>query len=127
MRAKNTILITGAAGFIGSHLAERLLRLEVPTICTFFRPTIDVAEVDDRIAFSEMDVRCYRSVRDLLLERRPQTIFHLAAQSVPTISWLQPWETLHINVSGTVNLFEAIKEIRNTEGGYDPIVVVACS
>ena len=63
----------------------------------------------------------------LIEDRRPATIFHLAAQSLPTVSWEKPQETMETNVVGTVNLFEAIKAVRRRDPAYDPCVVVACS
>jgi nucleoside-diphosphate-sugar epimerase len=58
---------------------------------------------------------------------KPDWIFHLAAQSYPTVSWDRPQETFDINVGGTINLFEAVKEIRRRTSSYDPGIVVACS
>jgi GDP-4-dehydro-6-deoxy-D-mannose reductase len=43
------------------------------------------------------------------------------------LSWQRPWETIDVNVTGTVNLFEAIKAVRAHNASYDPVVVVACS
>jgi nucleoside-diphosphate-sugar epimerase len=60
-------------------------------------------------------------------DQRPDTIYHLAGQSLPTVSWIDPWETFRVNVEGTVNLFEAIRALRAADPGYDPMVVVACS
>src|SRR5436853_52746 len=50
-----------------------------------------------------------------------------AAQSYPTVSWQKPVETINTNMNGTVNVFEAVKKIRQQESGYDPMIVVACS
>jgi len=58
---------------------------------------------------------------------KPAIIFHLAAQSYPTVSVQRPQETMETNINGTINLFESIKEIRKTHKEYDPVVVVACS
>jgi nucleoside-diphosphate-sugar epimerase len=75
----------------------------------------------------ELDVCYVEPVRRLVEDRRPGRIFHLAAQSLPTLSWQRPWETIDVNVTGTVNLFEAIKAVRAHDVSYDPVVVVACS
>jgi GDP-4-dehydro-6-deoxy-D-mannose reductase len=53
---------------------------------------------------------------------RPDRIFHLAAQSYPTVSLIHPRETIEINVGGTINLFECLRTL-----GMAPRVVVACS
>ncbi|QEK18909.1 GDP-6-deoxy-D-mannose reductase [[Clostridium] hylemonae DSM 15053] len=57
----------------------------------------------------------------------PEQIYHLAAQSYPTVSWEKPYETMDVNVGGTIAVFEAIKELRKTYPNYNPIVIVACS
>ena len=57
------------------------------------------------------------------LERtRPDYVFHLAAQSFVPASWTAPNETLTTNITGQVNLFEAIRALR-----LDPVVQIACS
>lgn len=69
----------------------------------------------------------------IVSKQKPEWIFHLAAQSYPTVSWERPFETIETNVNGTISVFEAVvfeavKEIR-AQGlsSYDPMVVVACS
>ncbi len=59
---------------------------------------------------------------ELLSTFRPDCIFHLAAQSYPTVSLSRPLETMDTNIGGTVNLFECLRT-----SGMAPIVVVACS
>lgn len=61
------------------------------------------------------------------MEHRPEQIYHLAAQSYPTVSWDRPYETLDTNGNGTVAVFEAVKKVRSVDPSYDPMVVVACS
>lgn len=122
-----TALITGAAGMMGSHLAERLAREGTGLIATFFEPTIDVSTVDPTIELAPLDVCDRKAVFDLIAMRRPAEIYHLAAQSLPTVSWLDPWRTVRINIEGTINIFEAILEARKTDPSYDPMTVIACS
>jgi GDP-4-dehydro-6-deoxy-D-mannose reductase len=120
-------LITGTAGMIGSSLFENLCRDGEPVIGTYLRPTVRLEEIDRWQSLIELDVRHFDQVRRLVGEYRPQTIFHLAAQSLPTVSWQRPRETIDVNVLGTVSLFEAVKAVREVGAGYDPIIVVACS
>ncbi len=123
------ILVTGAAGMVGSHLLEWLER-DAPgaAIGTWFRPTVRMEELAGRFALRELDVRDADAVRDLIEAERPPVIYHLAAQSLPTVSWHDPWDTMQVNVTGTVNVFEAVRHVRATqESGYDPMIVVACS
>lgn len=122
------ILITGAAGMIGSHLLEILAtKGETAVLGTYHLPTIDITELAPRFQLQKLDVRDAGAVYETIDRARPQVIYHLAAQSLPTVSWAAPWATFETNVQGTVNVFEAIKHLRMAEPGYDPMVVVACS
>ena len=120
------VLITGAGGMVGSHLLEHLAGTDPAGVLgSYFRPTVHLGELDPALRLTELDVRDRDSVAALIEAERPATIYHLAAQSLPTRSWADPWETMQTNVTGTVNLLEAIRRLR--PAGYDPMVVVACS
>ncbi|UXC92649.1 GDP-mannose 4,6-dehydratase [Sphingobium sp. RSMS] len=120
-------MITGAGGMMGSHLAEVLRGEGTQVLPTFFQPTINMGTVDPAISFTPLDVCDREAVRDFIRQHRPSEIYHLAAQSLPTVSWTDPWRTARTNIEGTINIFEAIKEIRAEDAGYDPMTVVACS
>lgn len=94
---------------------------------TYYKPTTDITELDSAISMMECDVRYYASVQKIIADFKPDQIFHLAAQSYPTVSWVRPQETMDTNINGTVNIFEAVKSVRVLDGSYDPMVVVACS
>lgn len=121
------ILITGAGGMMGSHLAERLLSEKSDVLATYFEPTIDMSTVDQNVNFSELDVCDRQAVFSFISEHQPDEIYHLAAQSLPTVSWLDPWLTCRVNVEGTINIFEAILAVRRSNAAYDPMTVIACS
>ncbi len=122
-------LITGAAGMVGSHLLERLdAAAPGAALGTYFRPTVRMEDLAGRFLLAELDVCDRWAVEYMIARERPSTIYHLAAQSLPTVSWTDPWETLRTNVEGTINVFEAVRAARaNGAPGYDPMVVVACS
>ncbi len=100
-------LITGIAGFAGSHLVERLKgRFEISG-------TIIDGNLGNLSGFTGLDlVRCDlldgAGVEGLIARLRPDFIFHLAAQSMPSFSFGHPAETLHTNIFSTLNIFEAI-------------------
>lgn len=122
-----TSLITGAAGLIGSHLAEALQEAGDRLIATYLNPTINLEDLEGKVTLTKLDILDREAVAALIEAERPDVIYHLAAQSLPTVSWTDPWRTLETNIIGTVNIFEAIKEIRGRGEDYDPTVVVACS
>ena len=112
---------------MGSHLAEALLAGEDDVLATYLHPTINMQTVHSAVQFRELDV-CHReAVRDLIAAHRPTEIYHLAAQSLPTVSWTDPWRTVRVNIEGTINIFEAIKDLRVGHPAYDPMTVIACS
>lgn len=122
------ILVTGAGGMVGSHMVELLHNQGKNVVGTYYNPTVDIKEISPNIKMIECDIRYASNIEQLILKYKPDQIFHLAAQSYPTVSWNKPYETIDININGTIAVFEAIKKVRNyTESFYDPIVVVACS
>src|SRR5690349_8733431 len=113
---------------MGSHMIDYYHdELQQLVYGTFYKPTTNLDEYSHKAILQECDVRYYSHLLRLMSEIRPDVVFHLAAQSYPTVSMKRPQETTEINVNGTINVFEAIKEIRKTHKEYDPVVVVACS
>jgi len=117
-------LVTGINGFIGSHLAECLLAkgIDVHGIVSNLTQVENIAHLRDKITLSKCDVRNQIVVKKIIRKSAPDFIFHLAAQSRPDISWKDPWGTMEVNVIGTVNIFESIRQL-----GLDPKILVACS
>ena len=122
-----TTLITGSAGLIGSYLAEAEVADGAEVVASYLLPTIPLNEIEGRLPLRELDVTDREAVFAIVAELRPTVVFHLAAQSLPTVSWVDPWTTMQVNVIGTINIFEAIKALRAKDSSYDPIVIVACS
>jgi GDP-4-dehydro-6-deoxy-D-mannose reductase len=116
-----TALVTGADGFIGSHLAEFLLSKGWRVTGTFLS---DLTEDAGRrnYPFVQCDLRNGQRVAQVLSECRPSHVFHLGAQSLPTISWQNPVGTFDSNIMGSLHLFEGVRHMRQR-----PVVVSACS
>ena len=121
------VMVTGAGGMVGSHMVELLYSQGHDVLGTYYKPTTDITKLDPLIRMTECDVRYYQSVLRIISEFQPEQIYHLAAQSYPTVSWTHPQATMETNVNGTINVYEAIKEVRKSSPNYDPMVVVACS
>lgn len=124
---KKKTLITGCCGMMGSHMADYFYARGEKVNGTYYKPTTNLSEFSQKVDLEECDVRYFLPLHRIISRVRPDVIYHLAAQSYPTVSLARPQETFEINVTGTINVFESIKEIRRTDPSYDPVVVVACS
>ena len=109
------VLVTGNTGFKGSWLTIWLLKLgakvygiskDIPTEPSMF---VEL-ELKNRIKYFEKDVRDLESVRRIIKEVKPDIIFHLAAQSLVSVSYSDPIDTVSTNVLGTTNVLESLKE-----------------
>ena len=119
------ILVTGGAGFIGSHLAERLLErgahlTVLDSFNDFYSPAIkeeNVACVNRKGDFSlwRADILDYEVLERLFTERRPEAIVHLAAYAGVRPSLENPRLYSAVNVTGTVHLLELARlhEVKN--------------
>lgn len=122
------IMVTGAGGMVGSHMVELLHAKGENVIGTYYKPTTDINELPRDIKMIECDVRYAPSVEKIIMEYEPEQIYHLAAQSYPTVSWDRPYETIETNINGTIAVYESIKNVRKLKNpSYNPVVVVACS
>ena len=105
------VLITGAGGFIGSHLARRLVGegAQVQIILKTDEPTWRLDDILDRLDSSETDISDLPSLQTILSRFNPQVIFHLAALVDVSRSWDLVVPMIATNLLGTVNLLTALK------------------
>jgi len=124
------VFITGITGFVGSHLAEYILEnhseAEVAGLLRWRSPKENIRSILNKINLYYGDLQDFPSLKKLLVEYRPDYIFHLAAQSYVDFSFIAPVETLGTNVIGTCNLLEAVKELKQADG-YDPVIHICSS
>ena len=108
------ILITGGAGFIGSHLTELLLSeghsvTIIDNLCTGSRENISKIVKNDRLKFVNVDIRDYEKLQTHFSDI--DWVFHLAALAdvVPSID--KPEDYYSTNVTGTFNVLNALSLI----------------
>jgi len=102
-------LITGAAGFIGSHLANRLAREGHTVRGVDDLSTGDPASLSEDIHFTRGDINDRPKLWTLLQE--VDCVYHLAARVLVPESVLYPREYNNVNVGGTVTLMEAMRDV----------------
>ena len=111
------ILVTGGAGFIGSHLVERLLALGhgvaiLDDFNDFYDPRIkrgNIAAVKNDVPVFQMDLRDNNAVRGLFHREKFDAIAHLAARAGVRPSIAQPQLYYDANVNGTLHLLDAAR------------------
>ncbi len=113
--AGQKILVTGAGGFIGSHLAERLVRegARVRAMVHYnalgSRGWLDESELRGDMEIVAADITDHDSVRAALRDR--EVVFHLAALIAIPYSYAAPGSYVHTNVQGTLNVLQAAREL----------------
>ena len=143
------ILITGANGFLGSHLTDFCIKRDY-TVYVVERPgqiyqnlsqytneklnfeskdklqiynkKIEIPTNNEKLRIFECDIKNSQLLEKIIAEIKPSFIFHFGAQALVIPSWENPVDTIETNVIGTINVFEAIKKHKiNTR------VIVACT
>jgi GDP-4-dehydro-6-deoxy-D-mannose reductase len=122
MTTTGTALVTGAEGFIGSHLVKFLQAKDWNVIGGYRLHDSNSFPKLPNLRFEQCDLCNGQRVEQIFREYKPTHVFHLGAQSLPTVSWADPVGTFESNVLGSLHLFEAI---RHQEP--HPVVVSACS
>lgn len=102
-------IVTGGAGFIGSHVIDALLANGTKVVVIDDLSSGSQGRVADQATLEVVDIVDRDSVDAVLDAARPDAIYHLAAQSSVTVSVTDPGRDCAVNVQGTLNLLEAAK------------------
>src|SRR3989344_947415 len=110
-------LITGGAGFIGSHLADRLIKdgHKVTVIDNLSAGDDNLAHIKTLgVDFHQVDIASYDAIKDIF--KGQDTVFHLAAMNRAGRSIADPLGAHAANATGTLNVFEAARQAKVTRG-----------
>lgn len=106
------VLITGAGGFVGGYLCTHLLTQTDWDLLGTFYPSLPDEEPDQpRFRRIAADLRDGEQTKALLSDFEPEIIFHLAAQSLPSSSFSDPWNTLETNIRSQLNILEGVRQL----------------
>lgn len=101
-------LVIGAAGFVGSYLIEEMYSCGMEAYAT--KLPHERLEHAHALVYN-LDILDKEAIVALLLEIRPDYIFHLAAQSSVGLSWKNPGLTVDVNIKGSINVMDAVREL----------------
>lgn len=115
------ILITGAAGFIGSHICEKMLLkgheiIGIDNLNDYYNPKLKYDNLallnSDDFHFFKYDIRDFSLLRSLFEKYTFNSVIHLAAQGCVRHSLENPFLYQDVNIRGTLNLLELIREFK---------------
>ena len=145
----DSILITGADGFLGSHLTDFLINKDyyiyalkkpsgfinnlsqytngknnfsIEEFDTQYNKRIEIPTNQKNLTILECDLKNRKLLETIIKETNPKFIFHFGAQPFVIPSWEDPVNTIETNVIGTINIFEPIKKHK-----IKSRIIVACS
>ena len=100
------ILVTGGAGFIGSHLVDKLINLRYKVVVIDNLSTGKKENLNPKAKFYKIDI-CSPKIFAIFKKEKPEFVFHLAAIPRVSLSVEDPIWTSKVNILGTVNVFKA--------------------
>ena len=116
------VLVTGASGFVGSHLLDLLAERDCRVLALKRPATPPPRSSPFNVTWMEMELLDHKAVRRAIGDHRPSAVYHLAGAAHVAQSWHYIRQTYEDNVITTHNLFEALRA-----HDLQPRVVVACT
>jgi UDP-glucose 4-epimerase len=105
-------VVTGGAGFVGSHVADAFLDQGYKVLALDDLSTGDERNVPGAADFERLDIVDHERLAGVVSSFRPDVVCHLAAQSSVTVSVREPRSDLAVNVEGTLTVCEASRGVR---------------
>jgi CDP-glucose 4,6-dehydratase len=117
---KDVILVTGGAGFIGSHLVEKLVNEKCIVIVidrqidkkSYFK----LEKINKKCLFIKADITNKKKLEQIVKEHKISFIFHLAATTIVSEAFDNPYRTFLDNIIGTINLLEIVRSNKKING-----------
>ncbi len=111
------ILITGITGFVGSHMADYLLakkKFKIFGVKRYHLSRLDkVKHIYNKINWVDCDLTDPIATLKIIKFIKPDIIFHFAAESFVSPSWAHPHRYMNVNYNGTLNILEALRQIKS--------------
>ena len=104
------IIVTGGAGFIGSHIAEALIKEKNEVIVIDNLETGSKENLPKGTKFYNIDIQDFEKINEVFKKEKPEVVFHLAAQINVRSSIENPYDDASINIIGTINILEAMSK-----------------
>ena len=104
-----TVIVTGGAGFIGSHVVDALLEQDRSVTVVDDLSSGDRDRVNPEAEFVELSIVDTSRLDALFARLKPSAVFHLGAQSSVTVSTKDPTRDATVNVLGTLNVLESAR------------------
>lgn len=108
------VVITGHTGFKGSWLSSWLIHLNADVVGIALAPpstpnNFSICKISSKIKDIRLDIREKEALCKVIIDEKPDFIFHMAAQAIVRKSYKDPHETWSTNLIGTINILEAIR------------------
>ena len=108
MVTSKSVLVTGGAGFIGSHLVEKLVQLDYRVLVVDDLSTGKLRNLPRGVSFYHTDIN-ESTIEEIFAREKPSFVFHHAAQISVSNSVRDPMKDCRINITGTIKLIEAAR------------------
>ena len=107
------IMITGGLGFIGSHLADELLKQKhkLVLLTKSYTKYANVAHLKNKVTIEKVDITNFKKLENIIAKHRPNIIIHLAGQTSHSKSFENPISDIDINSKSTLVMLEKIRSL----------------
>ena len=114
-----SVFVTGANGFLGSHLIKKLIKMGVKPVALVYEENpgsiFDKEDLASKSHVVEGDIRDLSLINKVLDENKIEIVFHLAAQAIVDQAIDNPLDTFESNVQGTWNILEAVTRSKTAQ------------